>query len=318
MLLPLTRPPDLMNSIFAYLEEYYRQADKWLLAACAAFAGLLIIANYRYSIETGWLYALGSPLKKWGGFYALYAIAFVLPYLAILYFRHPQSASSPLFWILLLVSPAIFALKVSFPSLSQLFGVIPASWQKYAAVIADLPFRFVLVALPLLLFRWWTHYPTLWGFTTRNFNAYPYALMLLIMIPLIAFAATQHDFLHVYPKVKQVAFIGRLTSHPAWYRTLFELSYGVDFLTIEFFFRGFLVLAFVRYAGPDAILPMAVFYCSIHFGKPLFECISSFFGGMLLGIIAYKTKSVLGGIMVHLGIAWMMEIGGGIGNFFKK
>jgi hypothetical protein len=40
------------------------------------------------------------------------------------------------------------------------------------------------------------------------------------------------------------------------------------------------------------------------------EAISSFFGGMLLGIVSYRTQSVWGGLLVHLGIAWLMEIGG--------
>ena len=95
-----------------------------------------------------------------------------------------------------------------------------------------------------------------------------------------------------------------------WHKLLFELSYGTDFITIEFFFRGFLVLAFVKWAGKEAILPMACFYCSIHFGKPIGECISSYFGGLLLGIVVYNTRSVFGGLMVHLGIAWMMEVAG--------
>ena len=130
----------------------------------------------------------------------------------------------------------------------------------------------------------------------------------------VAFSSTQNDFLATYPKVKQVAFIAPYVQHSWPYKGLFEISYGLDFVTIELFFRGFLVFAFVRYAGADAIVPMAVFYCSIHFGKPLFECISSFFGGLLLGIVAYRTQSILGGFMVHVGIAWMMELGGYWGN----
>jgi len=106
--------------------------------------------------------------------------------------------------------------------------------------------------------------------------------------------------------------------HSWWTRILYEISYGIDFITIELFFRGFLVFAFVRYVGADAILPMAVFYCSIHFGKPLFECISSFLGGLLLGIVAYRTQTIVGGLVVHLGIAWLMEIGAIAGNFMKK
>jgi hypothetical protein len=63
---------------------------------------------------------------------------------------------------------------------------------------------------------------------------------------------------------------------------------------------------------------MATFYCSIHFGKPLFECISSYFGGLILGVIAYKTQSIMGGLAVHLGIAWLMEIGGYFGNLWMR
>ena len=78
---------------------------------------------------------------------------------------------------------------------------------------------------------------------------------------------------------------------PDWfYKLLFELSYGSDFFSVEIFFRGFLVIGFMKWAGKDAILPMACFYCTIHFGKPLGECISSYFGGMLLGIVSYNTK----------------------------
>jgi membrane protease YdiL (CAAX protease family) len=53
---------------------------------------------------------------------------------------------------------------------------------------------------------------------------------------------------------------------------------------------------------------MCVYYITIHFGKPLGETISSFFGGLLLGVIAYRTKSIYGGIIVHLGIAYLMEL----------
>ena len=142
----------------------------------------------------------------------------------------------------------------------------------------------------------------------------PYLLMLLIMLPLVAAASSQPDFLAVYPKMQSIEGLYAGQGISWWHKLLFELSYGSDFITIEFFFRGFLILAFIKWAGKDAILPMACFYCTIHFGKPLGECISSYFGGMILGIIVYNTRSVFGGLIVHLGIAWMMEIGGYIGN----
>ena len=102
-----------------------------------------------------------------------------------------------------------------------------------------------------------------------RFKWKPYTLMLLCMVPLIAAASTQPDFLAMYPKIRSVLHIGN-SIHLSWFhKLLFELSYGSDFFGIEIFFRGFLVLAFIKWVGKDAILPMACFYCTIHFGKPL-------------------------------------------------
>lgn len=309
-----------MNLIFSYLHDYFRNVDKWLLIFCACFAALFITLNYRFGIETKWLYGISNPFAKFLGFYCVYAIAFIIPFLVLVFTKYKHAAGTPLFWFVLLLAPAIFSVKVSFTGLTQwIAGNGTNSWNRYYAIIINLPSRLLLVVIPLLFF-WWFQKPvtSFWGLTTKNFNWHPYALMLLIMVPLVTFASTQADFMHMYPKLKQVAFIDDITPHPWWYKIVYEISYGIDFFSIELFFRGFLVFAFVRYVGADAVLPMAVFYCSIHFGKPLFECISSFFGGMLLGIVAYRTQSIFGGIMVHLGIAWMMETGGYIGNLYKK
>lgn len=138
--------------------------------------------------------------------------------------------------------------------------------------------------------------------------------MLLLMLPLLLLAGTQPDFLAVYPKMKNIAF---LSNSGLWfYKIIYELAYGTDFFTIELFFRGFLVLAFAKWAGKDAVLPMALFYCTIHFGKPLGECISSYFGGLILGAVTLQTRSIWGGLIVHLGIAWLMEVFGFLGHYY--
>jgi membrane protease YdiL (CAAX protease family) len=40
--------------------------------------------------------------------------------------------------------------------------------------------------------------------------------------------------------------------------------------------------------------------------------LSSILGGLVLGVISYRTKSIYGGIILHLGVAYMMEIAGGV------
>ena len=89
--------------------------------------------------------------------------------------------------------------------------------------------------------------------------------------------------------------------------SIYEFTYGLNFVSLELFFRGAMVIGMAAIMGRHAVLPMAVTYCFLHFGKPAAECISSFFGGYLLGVIALYTRSIFGGCIVHLGIAFLME-----------
>ena len=188
-------------------------------------------------------------------------------------------------------------------------------WDYYWNQVIYWPMRLIILSFTLFII-WKIFYSkeSFFGLTVKYFNWRPYLIMLLIMVPLIAAASTQPDFLRMYPKLKDVDTALYGVQNKWFYHLLHELSYGSDFISVELFFRGFLILAFIKVAGKDAILPMACFYCTIHFGKPLGECISSYFGGLILGIVVYNTRSIIGGLIVHLGIAWLMEIGGYIGN----
>jgi hypothetical protein len=306
-----------MTQIFTYLREYATAIDKWLFIFSLLFMSLFVILNYRLGLETKIINNISSPVGRFLRFYGVYATAFILPYLFMIFFRPQLVEKDSFFWLLLLTAPAIFALKVTIPN--PFNGLPSTATNRFITIITNLPFRLIMLLIPLFLFYWlMPNQKHFWGFNTAGFKWSPYFYMLLFMVPLIAFASTQADFLATYPKLKQIAFLQTTTKNSWWYKLLYEISYGIDFISIELFFRGFLVFAFVRYAGPAAILPMACFYCSIHFGKPLLECVSSFFGGMLLGIVAINTQSIAGGLLVHLGIAWLMEAGGYIGNLLKK
>ena len=304
-----------MKQIFGYIREFLEEVNIKVLGVVSLFTGLFIFINYYFRVDDR-----VSDLHFHERFiyrYIIFLLAFAFPYLLYRLIADRKYSAHPLFLLLLFLSPAIFALKSSlnFP----IHFTNDYTWNNYWNHVFYWPF--LLVLLMCILFVIWKiteRGRSFYGMTGKQMNWRPYFMMLLIMLPLVALASTQPDFLAMYPKLKVITRVFYAADITWWHKLIFELSYGSDFIGIELFFRGFLVLAFIKWAGKDAILPMACFYCTIHFGKPLGECISSFFGGAILGIISYHTRSIWGGLMVHLGIAWLMELGGYIGNAINR
>ncbi|MBL7740619.1 MAG: CPBP family intramembrane metalloprotease [Chitinophagaceae bacterium] len=302
-----------MKEITGYIRGYIYETDRRILFIITVFTGFLVWANYRFGIDDSISRDAGFllPFLSRSG---IFLLAFSIPYLIYTALAGKKYFREKGFVTLLLIAPLVFSFKVAFNP----YFSFSDDWQTdhFWNYITYWPVLLLITTAALTLIRnRFDKGQPLYGIKTKNINWTPYIMMLLIMLPLVVAASTQPDFLEVYPKLISATATGNIDSLRWWQKLLFELSYGSDFITIELFFRGFLVIAFVKWAGKDAILPMACFYCTIHFGKPIGECISSYFGGMILGIVVYHTRSIYGGLMVHLGIAWMMEIGGYIGNF---
>ena len=303
-----------MRELTGYFYNYFRQEHKIVLILCTLFTTVLIMLNYSTGLNASFLrYGL---FNRFLSYFFLFTFAFVIPYLLLFSIKKTTVLEPLPFLILLIGGSALFALKISFNGFTFPAEKLSYPWNEYMIIVAKWPWKFLLVVCGISLLTFYTNSsPQLPGLSNKNIRWKPYLYLLLCTIPLIVLAATQSDFLQTYPKLKTISFILHYSSSPI-YPLLFELAYGLDFVTIELFFRGFLIVAFIRFVGIDAILPMAVFYCTIHFGKPLGECITSYFGGLLLGVVTYHTRSIYGGLMVHLGIAWMMEavasVAGGI------
>ncbi len=300
----------MLKNILNYIRNYLLHSDKKNLFLSSFFCALLIFLNYYFHLDRmiGKNSFFPVKLLAWA---VVFMVAFGIPVWLQRQFARPALPLPASFYGLFLFAVSLFALKYTL-HFHFVFSADPYTNQFWNKIV-HWPVLLAIVSLSLLLIRkWFIKEATAWGSLKKIPDWRPYLLMLLIMVPLISLAATQPDFQAVYPKLKMVAPQGALSDLSAWQAVLFELSYGSDFLTIELFFRGFLILGFAQWLGRDAILPVAIFYCSIHFGKPLGECISSYFGGLLLGIVVYNTRSIWGGLLVHLGIAWMMEIAGNL------
>jgi CAAX protease family protein len=107
----------------------------------------------------------------------------------------------------------------------------------------------------------------------------------LLVTPVVVIAAGLPEFR---------AYYGPLgTGPPA------VLGRSLDVLAAEFLFRGFLMWTLVRVAGPLGVVLATFPFVFVHLGKPELETLSTFFGGLGFGWLAWRTRSVLYGGLLH-------------------
>jgi membrane protease YdiL (CAAX protease family) len=89
---------------------------------------------------------------------------------------------------------------------------------------------------------------------------------------------------------------------------MWEMLYAVQFVTLEFFYRGFLLFALERFMGAFAIFVTVIPYCMVHFGKPFVETFAAIPAGVVLGALALRTRSIWPGAALHIAVGWSMDL----------
>lgn len=300
-----------MKKIIGLVHSYFREHFSLsYFISVLIFTSVVIYINYAFDFEQQFITEEINSSLRLLKYFLWYAFSFGGAYLLYLFSRKDRSLlKSFRLWLMILAAAFLFAFRWWFFQYRDLIReTVPWEYQRFAGKCVVNLSGFVWLFIPCSVYWFFADRKRqpLYGFHIKGVVLRPYLLLLLFMVPLILAAATQKDFLETYPRYFQLSLPDEgLKKHV--YELIYEICYSLDFVVTEFFFRGFLILGFARFAGPKVILPMCVFYVVIHFGKPLGETISSFFGGWLLGILAYETKSIYGGIIVHLGIALLME-----------
>jgi len=303
-----------MKKILHYLTTHIKaDFNSFLYAAIAGLLVITITFNYIYDFEDSVIDAYYGEEIRFVWYFLFYSFAYYASVLIVVLFkRNKEIFSNKLFWIFSLTAMLILAFDGGFH-----YHYTYTHEAGFPAVLSDYVFRclsnlnsLLTIFLPLFLFyKLKDRQPTgFYGLSAKASDLKPYAWMLLIMLPLIAWASFQPDFLDNYPSYKDTE-ADEYLGVPQWITALFfELAYGLDFVATELLFRGFLVIGMVHILGKDAILPMVVTYAFLHFGKPLGETIGSVFGGYILGIVALYSRNIWGGVAIHLGVAWLMEL----------
>jgi uncharacterized protein len=133
-------------------------------------------------------------------------------------------------------------------------------------------------------------------------DGWVYLVMLAVVGPLVWVASHNPQFQEHYP------FYQLPRGAPLWPNFWrWEFVYGLQFVGVEFFFRGFLVFGLKRRFGAYSIVIMTVPYCMIHFGKPLPETLASIIAGLALGFMSLRTRSIVLGVAIHMTVALSMD-----------
>lgn len=134
--------------------------------------------------------------------------------------------------------------------------------------------------------------------TGRHLGVYA-GLFVAMLVP-VAIVAGDPDFARIYPFYPHA---GR-----SWFDLgVWAVAYATQFVALELFFRGYLVEGLRRTLGSGAIFVMCVPYVMLHFGKTALESIAALVAGVVLGTLAMHWRSIWGGALLHVGVAWTMD-----------
>ena len=304
-----------MKSVYLSLKNFLKadfdlKSYTWL----AFFLTTSIIFNYQVNFEddiidanfrNDWFYSLI--------YWCFYSFAFygvVVPILLLR--RETEILKSSKFWLTTSLTILICSFLVAEDIPYEYF--ISEKWSEHElyffkkSLTTGSTFLMSVFLIPILIkingFKEKFYY----GISFKNAKLLPYFTMLLIMLIPLVWASYQNEFQQYYPTLK----FWRL-QHPFGLNNTklgitWEVIYAFSFIGTEILFRGAMVIGISKILGNNVILPAVAVYAFLHFGKPMPETIGSIFGGFILGVIALDKKNLLGGIMIHMGVAIGMDL----------
>jgi hypothetical protein len=304
-----------LKKIWKLLKSHVAIDFNWkLYSLVAAFLAIAIIINYRIDLENDIIDKhAGEPVRILYYLLLQSSVYFAISFI-VLYSRNQLHHFRSLrYWAITVAGLFCLCAGMGFPYLQKITLMFGGSFQvfKWTYGVMNNVTDFFIQTLPLFVFaRFFDRRRENFGVNRKNIDFGPYWQILLIVLPLVIIASFEDGFRNYYPMYRryEITAATNPTDIPSWLFALgYEFVYGMDFFNVEFLFRGVLVIGVSQVIGKEAILPMVGAYCVLHFGKPVGECVSSIFGGYILGVVALYTRNIWGGVIVHIGLAWMME-----------
>lgn len=134
---------------------------------------------------------------------------------------------------------------------------------------------------------------------------YVYLGLFLLVLPAVWWAGHLPAFQQKYPLGKALIENGQM---PLQLFLVYQLFYGLVFISGESFWRGYIIFGLKPYVGLYAIPIMILPYVMGHFGKPAPETFGAIATGAVLGYLALRHGNFWLGVVVHWGVAIVMDL----------
>jgi len=124
---------------------------------------------------------------------------------------------------------------------------------------------------------------------------------IIIMIVIIWFVSSSHSFTETYPLLRR--------TKESWELFLiFEVGLFIFLFAWEYIWRGFMLFGLEEKFGYYAVLIQMIPFVILHNGKPYPETLSAIIGGIALGILAFRTRSILYCVIVHISVMFTIDL----------
>jgi uncharacterized protein len=126
-------------------------------------------------------------------------------------------------------------------------------------------------------------------------------IIVLVILMIAWFVSPLRSFYYTYPYLQE--------ARDSWQIFLaYEFLLAIYIFSWEFFWRGFMLFGFEPKFGYYSIFIQMVPFVILHNGKPALETFSAIVGGILLGMLALKTRSFIYGVVVHFCLIFSVDL----------
>jgi hypothetical protein len=127
------------------------------------------------------------------------------------------------------------------------------------------------------------------------------AVFLGVMIILIWFFSATDSFSNKYPHL-----LSTRNNWDTFYA--YEIGMLIYMISWEFIWRGFMLFGLKEKFGYYSVLIQMIPFVILHNGKPVAETFGAIAGGIALGILAFRTNSIIYCVITHAGVMFSIDL----------